>query len=58
MRAIADNERFEHFEHEADTQMLGMLSCMFAEPAGSEAVSTSMLRLRQNVRGVLRVFVA
>lgn len=37
--------RFDYFEREADTQMLAMLSCMFSEPAGTEAVSTSMLRL-------------
>ncbi|KAJ9635375.1 hypothetical protein H2201_005797 [Coniosporium apollinis] len=38
---------FEHFERLGDVQMLGMLACIFAEPAAKEAVSNAMVRLQQ-----------
>lgn len=39
---------FDHFERLADTQMLAMLSCIFAEPAAREGVTSAMSRIRQS----------
>jgi WD40 repeat protein len=39
---------FEHFERLADTQMLAMLSCVFAEPAAREGVSSTMAKMRHS----------
>lgn len=39
---------FDYFEHLADTQMLAMLSCIFAEPAAREGVTSAMAKLRQS----------
>ncbi|CAN9144126.1 unnamed protein product [Alternaria alternata] len=39
---------FDHFERLADTQMLAMLSCIFAEPAAREGVTSAMAKLRQS----------
>ncbi|KAF1851811.1 uncharacterized protein K460DRAFT_273188 [Cucurbitaria berberidis CBS 394.84] len=39
---------FDHFERLADTQMLAMLSCIFAEPAAREGVTSAMARMRQS----------
>jgi len=39
---------FEHFERLADTQMLAMLSCIFAEPAAREGVTSAMAKMRQS----------
>ncbi|KAL5118191.1 hypothetical protein ACEQ8H_003863 [Pleosporales sp. CAS-2024a] len=39
---------FDHFERLADTQMLAMLSCIFAEPAAREGVSSAMADLRHS----------
>ncbi|EOA91015.1 hypothetical protein ACJQWK_11422 [Exserohilum turcicum] len=38
---------FNHFEHLADVQMLAMLSCIFAEPAAREGVTSAMAKMRQ-----------
>ncbi|KAH6618628.1 hypothetical protein C7974DRAFT_400511, partial [Boeremia exigua] len=37
---------FDHFERLADTQMLAMLSCIFAEPAAREGVTSAMAKMR------------
>lgn len=39
---------FDHFERLADTQMLAMLSCIFAEPAAREGVTSAMAKTRQS----------
>ncbi|KAH7392733.1 hypothetical protein BKA66DRAFT_412227 [Pyrenochaeta sp. MPI-SDFR-AT-0127] len=39
---------FDHFERIADTQMLAMLSCIFAEPAAREGVTSAMAKMRQS----------
>jgi WD40 repeat protein len=39
---------FDHFERLADTQMLAMLSCIFAEPAAREGVTSAMAKMRQS----------
>ncbi|KAH7090463.1 hypothetical protein FB567DRAFT_437997 [Paraphoma chrysanthemicola] len=39
---------FDHFERLADTQMLAMLSCIFAEPAAREGVTSSMSKMRHS----------
>ncbi|KAJ4369051.1 hypothetical protein N0V83_006134 [Neocucurbitaria cava] len=39
---------FDHFERLADIQMLAMLSCIFAEPAAREGVTSAMARMRQS----------
>lgn len=39
---------FDHFECLADTQMLAMLSCIFAEPAAREGVTSAMAKMRQS----------
>lgn len=39
---------FDHFERLADTQMLAMLSCVFAEPAAREGVTSAMAKMRQS----------
>lgn len=39
---------FDHFERLADTQMLAMLSCIFAEPAAREGVTSVMARMKQS----------
>lgn len=39
---------FDHFERLADTQMLAMLSCIFAEPAAREGITSSMSNMRQS----------
>ncbi|KAF1831109.1 hypothetical protein BDW02DRAFT_572344 [Decorospora gaudefroyi] len=39
---------FDHFERLADTQMLAMLSCIFAEPAAREGVTSTMAKMRQS----------
>ncbi|KAL6711366.1 hypothetical protein ACN47E_005897 [Coniothyrium glycines] len=39
---------FEHFERLADTQMLAMLSCIFAEPAAREGVTSAMSKMRES----------
>jgi hypothetical protein len=39
---------FDHFERLADIQMLAMLSCMFAEPAAREGVTSAMAKMRQS----------
>jgi hypothetical protein len=39
---------FNHFERLADTQMLAMLSCIFAEPAAREGVTSAMAKMRQS----------
>ncbi|KAI8934660.1 hypothetical protein NX059_008351 [Plenodomus lindquistii] len=39
---------FDHFERLADTQMLAMLSCVFAEPAAREGVTAAMAKIRQS----------
>ncbi len=41
--------RFEHFEQAADVQMLGMLSCIFHEPAAREGPSTAAMHLSNRV---------
>ncbi|KAF1944296.1 hypothetical protein EJ02DRAFT_464364 [Clathrospora elynae] len=38
---------FDHFERLADTQMLAMLSCIFAEPAAREGVSRAHIQQSQ-----------
>ncbi|KAI9744675.1 MAG: hypothetical protein M1818_002204 [Claussenomyces sp. TS43310] len=38
---------FEHFEKQADIQMLAMLSCVFSEPASDDGASRAELRLSQ-----------
>ncbi|KAF2098121.1 hypothetical protein NA57DRAFT_40015 [Rhizodiscina lignyota] len=38
---------FDHFEMLADTQMLGMMSCIFSEPAASQPVANALMRLKQ-----------
>lgn len=38
---------FDYFERLADTQMLAMLSCVFAEPAAREGVSSAIANMRQ-----------
>ncbi|KAF2839815.1 hypothetical protein M501DRAFT_737379 [Patellaria atrata CBS 101060] len=38
---------FEFFENRADVQMLTMLACVFAEPAGNESVAKAMVRMKQ-----------
>ncbi|ORY18794.1 hypothetical protein BCR34DRAFT_596012 [Clohesyomyces aquaticus] len=40
---------FEHFEREADTQMLAMLSCIFSEPAAREGVTSAMAKMRSSM---------
>ncbi|KAF9698496.1 hypothetical protein EKO04_003664 [Ascochyta lentis] len=39
---------FDHFERLADTQMLAMLSCIFAEPAAREGVTSAMAKMSQS----------
>jgi hypothetical protein len=39
---------FDHFERLADTQMLAMLSCIFAEPAAREGVTSAMAKMRHS----------
>jgi hypothetical protein len=39
---------FDHFERLADTQMLAMLSCIFAEPAAREGITSAMAKMRQS----------
>jgi hypothetical protein len=39
---------FDHFERLADTQMLAMLSCIFAEPAAREGVTSAMAKTRRS----------
>jgi len=39
---------FEHFERLADTQMLAMLSCIFAEPAAREGVTSANAKKRHS----------
>lgn len=39
---------FEHFEKLADIQMLAMLSCVFAEPAAREGVTSAMAKMRHS----------
>ncbi|KAH8717024.1 hypothetical protein GQ44DRAFT_688128 [Phaeosphaeriaceae sp. PMI808] len=39
---------FDHFERLADTQMLAMLSCVFAEPAAREGVTSTMAKIRHS----------
>ena len=39
---------FDHFERLADTQMLAMLSCIFAEPTAREGVTSAMAKMRQS----------
>ena len=39
---------FDHFERLADVQMLAMLSCIFAEPATREGVTSAMAKMRQS----------
>jgi len=39
---------FDHFERLADTQMLAMLSCIFAEPAAREGVTSAMAKMEQS----------
>ncbi|KAF2130829.1 hypothetical protein P153DRAFT_336743 [Dothidotthia symphoricarpi CBS 119687] len=39
---------FDHFERLADTQMLAMLSCIFAEPAAREGITSAKARIRQS----------
>lgn len=39
---------FDHFERLADTQMLAMLSCIFAEPAAREGVTSTMAKMRHS----------
>lgn len=39
---------FDHFERIADTQMLAMLSCIFAEPAAREGVTSAMANMSQS----------
>lgn len=39
---------FDHFERLADTQMLAMLSCIFAEPAAREGVTSAMAKMRRS----------
>ncbi|KNG44977.1 wd repeat-containing protein [Stemphylium lycopersici] len=39
---------FDHFERLADVQMLAMLSCIFAEPAAREGVTSAMAKMRQS----------
>ncbi|KAF2027536.1 hypothetical protein EK21DRAFT_71664 [Setomelanomma holmii] len=39
---------FDHFERLADTQMLAMLSCIFAEPAAREGVTSTMSKMRHS----------
>ncbi|KAH9865020.1 hypothetical protein IAQ61_008966 [Plenodomus lingam] len=39
---------FDHFERLADTQMLAMLSCIFAEPAAREGVTSAMAKMQQS----------
>ncbi|KAJ8116320.1 hypothetical protein OPT61_g2231 [Boeremia exigua] len=39
---------FDHFERLADTQMLAMLSCILAEPAAREGVTSAMAKMRQS----------
>lgn len=38
---------FEHFERLADTQMLAMMSCIFAEPPATQSMTTTLMRLKQ-----------
>ncbi|KAF1916851.1 hypothetical protein BDU57DRAFT_449827 [Ampelomyces quisqualis] len=39
---------FDHFERLADVQMLAMLSCIFAEPAAREGVTSTMAKMRHS----------
>jgi hypothetical protein len=39
---------FDHFERLADVQMLAMLSCIFAEPAAREGVTSAMAKMRHS----------
>jgi hypothetical protein len=39
---------FDYFERLADTQMLAMLSCIFAEPAAREGVTSAMAKIKQS----------
>jgi hypothetical protein len=39
---------FDHFERLADVQMLAMLSCVFAEPAAREGVTSTMAKMRHS----------
>jgi hypothetical protein len=39
---------FDHFERLADIQMLAMLSCVFAEPAAREGVTSAMAKMQQS----------
>ncbi|KAF2629759.1 hypothetical protein BU25DRAFT_389040 [Macroventuria anomochaeta] len=39
---------FDHFERLADTQMLALMSCIFAEPAAREGVTSAMAKMRQS----------
>ncbi|EAT85296.2 hypothetical protein SNOG_07830 [Parastagonospora nodorum SN15] len=39
---------FAHFERLADTQMLAMLSCIFAEPAAREGATSAMAKMRHS----------
>jgi hypothetical protein len=39
---------FDHFERLADIQMLAMLSCIFAEPAAREGVTSTMAKMRHS----------
>ncbi|KAF2017285.1 hypothetical protein BU24DRAFT_460353 [Aaosphaeria arxii CBS 175.79] len=39
---------FDHFERQADIQMLAMLSCIFCEPAAREGVTSAMARMKQS----------
>jgi len=39
---------FAHFERLADTQMLAMLSCIFAEPAAREGANSAMAKMRHS----------
>lgn len=39
---------FDYFERLADTQMLAMLSCIFAEPAAREGVTSAMAKMRRS----------
>lgn len=39
---------FDHFEKQADIQMLAMLSCIFCEPAAKEGMHNALLNLEKN----------